>query len=296
MPGRPIGRTGGGPIPDHAGPSGTRRGGPAGGSSGADRSGLSGGPRLLRWRVLGMFAPGPHPAADTRSLDMKPSARSIVKALIVVSCLSGSLTLVAEPPHDEVNTPLTAVSKRESYVFALTPDGLFRASLATKRWEKLKTPPEMPPNGTFAAQPGRSPLVIYVAQRSQADRTASPRLSLRPVPLARRRRDLGARLRARRLRRHLAPPRRGPLRRDGRRRDQLGQPCPPFARPGQDLARHHGERERAVPEPRTRSRPPRPDPYPRLGAPHVHARGRRRGLSLEGGTATGARHREAPQR
>jgi hypothetical protein len=118
-----------------------------------------------------------HPSADTRSRDMKPSARSIVYALTVVSYLSGSLALAAEPTPDEAHTPLTSVSKRESYVFASTPAGLFRASLATKRWEKLKTPPEMPQNGTFAAQPEKSPLVIYVAVRSQADRT--PRRGLR---------------------------------------------------------------------------------------------------------------------
>jgi hypothetical protein len=74
-----------------------------------------------------------------------------------------------EPTPDQVHTPLTSVSKRESYVFASTPDGLFRATLETKRWERLKTPPEMPLNGTFAVQMVWSPLIIYVTHRSKRD-------------------------------------------------------------------------------------------------------------------------------
>jgi hypothetical protein len=105
------------------------------------------------------------PIGDARSHAMRRPARSIVYALILVSSLSGLLAVAAEPTPDEANTPLTAVSMRESYVFASTPDGLFRAPLATKRWERLKIPPEMPLNGIFALQPGRSPLVIYVAHR-----------------------------------------------------------------------------------------------------------------------------------
>jgi hypothetical protein len=100
---------------------------------------------------------------------MSRPAHSVVNALTVVSCLSGSLAIATELTPDEANTPLTAVSKRGPYVFASTPDGLFRAPLETKRWERLKTPPEMPPNGTFAVQPGGSPLVIYVALWSKFD-------------------------------------------------------------------------------------------------------------------------------
>lgn len=101
---------------------------------------------------------------------MKRAAHSFVIALALVSSLSGS----TGPTPDEADTPLTAVTKRASYVFASTPHGLYRASLETKRWERLKTPPEMPPDGTFAAQPGPSPLVIYVAMRSQLDRQPRP--------------------------------------------------------------------------------------------------------------------------
>ena len=101
---------------------------------------------------------------------MRRSAPTIVGGLIVVLCLSGLLVFATAPTPDEANTPLASVSKRESYVFASTPDGLFRAPLETRRWERLKTRPEMPPNGTFAVQPGRSPLVIYVALRSRLDR------------------------------------------------------------------------------------------------------------------------------
>src|SRR4051794_27253159 len=98
---------------------------------------------------------------------MKQLAHAFLNALAAATCLSGSLSIATEPTPDEANTPLTAVSRRGSYVFASTADGLFRAPLATKKWERLKTPPEMPPNGTFAAQPDRSPLVIYVALRSR---------------------------------------------------------------------------------------------------------------------------------
>ncbi len=97
---------------------------------------------------------------------MRRSVRSIVNAFSSLPYLLGVMALASEPTRDEANMPLTAVSKRESFVFASTPNGLFRASLETKRWERLKTPPQMPLNGTFAAQPGRSPVVIYVATRS----------------------------------------------------------------------------------------------------------------------------------
>jgi hypothetical protein len=79
-----------------------------------------------------------------------------------------------EPTPDESHTPLTSISRREKYVFASTPDGIFRASLESKKWDRLKTPPEMPPNGNFARQPGRAPQVFYVAMRSQFDSRARP--------------------------------------------------------------------------------------------------------------------------
>jgi hypothetical protein len=46
---------------------------------------------------------------------------------------------------------------------------LFRAALKTKQWQRLKLPPGMPPNGKFATQPGKSPVLIYVAMRSAFD-------------------------------------------------------------------------------------------------------------------------------
>jgi hypothetical protein len=112
------------------------------------------------------------PDVDPRSRAMR--TRSIIGALAFVMGLFGSLSMAEEPAGDEAHTPLTSVSKRETFVFASTPDGVYRAPLATKRWERLKTPPEMPPNGTFAKQPGRSPMVIYVAMKSQLDRKPRP--------------------------------------------------------------------------------------------------------------------------
>ncbi|MDR3633236.1 MAG: hypothetical protein P4L84_05320 [Isosphaeraceae bacterium] len=97
---------------------------------------------------------------------MRRTPRALMIALTVVLGLSGA----SAPTREESNRLLTAVSKRPSYVFASTPDGLFRASLETKLWERLKTPPEMPLNGTFAAEPESSRLVLYVALRSQRDK------------------------------------------------------------------------------------------------------------------------------
>jgi hypothetical protein len=93
-------------------------------------------------------------------------ANAVVRALAAATCFAGSLASAAEPKFDEANAPLKAVSKRERFVFASTSAGLFRAPIETERWERLKTPPEMPPNGTFAGLPERSPLIIYVAMRS----------------------------------------------------------------------------------------------------------------------------------
>ncbi len=88
-------------------------------------------------------------------------------ASMLAACLCGSRPPAAELPRDEARKTLTSISKREKYVFASTADSLFRAPLATKRWEKLKIPPHMPPDGKFAAQPGNSSVVIYVATKSQ---------------------------------------------------------------------------------------------------------------------------------
>ncbi len=94
---------------------------------------------------------------------------SIVMSLVL--SLPISQVNAAELTPIELNTKLTAVSKREAYVFASTPDGLFRAPIATKRWEHLNTPPEMPLNGKFASQPVTSPLILYFA-RGKSDKNA----------------------------------------------------------------------------------------------------------------------------
>ena len=99
-----------------------------------------------------------------------------MRLTISILGILGSMVVAAEPTAEEAHRPLTAVSKREAYVFASTPAGLFRAPLKTKRWERLKTPPGMPLNGTFASQPARSSLIIYVALRSRLERKPRPGL------------------------------------------------------------------------------------------------------------------------
>ena len=56
---------------------------------------------------------------------MRRSASAIMKSLTVATCFSGFLASAAEPTPEEANEPFTAVLKRESFVLALTPDGLF---------------------------------------------------------------------------------------------------------------------------------------------------------------------------
>ena len=101
----------------------------------------------------------------------------IVTSFVLTLILPVPFLVAAEPTHTEAHTQLTAVTRREAYVFASTIDGLFRAPLATKRWERLKTPPEMPLNGTFAKLPEKSPLVIYIVYRDRDDK--APRGDLR---------------------------------------------------------------------------------------------------------------------
>ena len=50
-------------------------------------------------------------------------------------------------------------------LFAANRAGVFRATLATKRWVKLTTPPEMPPGGMFAREPEDSSQVYYISSR-----------------------------------------------------------------------------------------------------------------------------------
>jgi hypothetical protein len=93
------------------------------------------------------------------------------RAMIVFGLTLGSFTmdgmaLPMQAETDVFNLPLLSVTRRSDYAFAVAPDGLYRASLDTKKWEKLKTAPEMPLDGRFAKLPDRSPLVLYVALKS----------------------------------------------------------------------------------------------------------------------------------
>lgn len=73
---------------------------------------------------------------------------------------------------------MTSVLKRESFVLALTPHGLFRASTATKRWERLKAPPGMPLKGEFASEPESSKLVFFFASRRKKNPPIGDRYGL----------------------------------------------------------------------------------------------------------------------
>ena len=96
---------------------------------------------------------------------MRNSALAILVASIAASYLPGPPVITRRPTPGEASTPLVAVVKRESDVFASTSDGLFHAPLTTRHWERLNTPPEMPLGGTFAGLPALSPLVLYIANR-----------------------------------------------------------------------------------------------------------------------------------
>lgn len=85
-------------------------------------------------------------------------------AWIMVALLPCRPVSATDLTPDEANAQLTSVAKCERYAFATNPTGLFRAPLDTKRWERLETPPEIPLNGKFASQPGRSPLILYFAR------------------------------------------------------------------------------------------------------------------------------------
>jgi hypothetical protein len=68
---------------------------------------------------------------------MGRAACSILNALMVTSCLSAFLAVAEAPTPAQSHTALKSVSRREKYVFAATADGIFRASLETKTWERL---------------------------------------------------------------------------------------------------------------------------------------------------------------
>jgi hypothetical protein len=77
-----------------------------------------------------------------------------------------SLACTAEPlaPTDEeLGLPLRSVVQREADVFASTIAGLYRAELATQRWEQLAMPAEMPPGGSFGDMPEDSEVLLYFA-------------------------------------------------------------------------------------------------------------------------------------
>ena len=128
------------------------------GSSPARNPGLGNRTRVGRYSP-GWLSPGESSRETTRALDRERTGRGVVPV--------GAPALAAELTPEEAHTPLTSVSKRETYVFASTPDGLFPRPPRREEMGTVEAPPDMPLNGTFAKQPGKSPVVIYVAMCSK---------------------------------------------------------------------------------------------------------------------------------
>lgn len=68
----------------------------------------------------------------------------------------------ADNNYDAVDR-LTAVWQGSDYVLATTSNGLFRASLADKKWARLNPPPEMGITGTFGRVPTNANFVLFIA-------------------------------------------------------------------------------------------------------------------------------------
>jgi hypothetical protein len=65
-------------------------------------------------------------------------------------------------PRDLPPNPyIDSVAQAQDTVLASTNQGLYRAFTKDKIWQKLPTPPSMPPSGTLAQQGPSSPLVVY---------------------------------------------------------------------------------------------------------------------------------------
>ncbi len=83
-----------------------------------------------------------------------------------------------EPTPDEADLPLiSGVLRRRADVFASNSAGLFRASLATKRWQRLTLPEQMPAGGSFAEVPEDSPEVLYWVAKPSQFRYANPTIA-----------------------------------------------------------------------------------------------------------------------
>lgn len=84
------------------------------------------------------------------------------RVLPLMICLfTGLLTSDARAAAPAPPVPLQSVLRREQDVFASSPAGLFRASLADKTWQRLALPPSMPVDGAFAAEPSAAKTIWY---------------------------------------------------------------------------------------------------------------------------------------
>src|SRR4051812_34399856 len=106
---------------------------------------------------------------------MKQRQSLATGVLVAVLLIPGLRAFADGASPDEADLWFEGVLKREADVFASTPAGVYRATLATKSWVKLQTPPEMPPCGNFVTVPEGSPLVIYVARRMNPRATVNDR-------------------------------------------------------------------------------------------------------------------------
>ena len=92
--------------------------------------------------------------------------KTILAILIGVSCV---LTANAGNDYDSTNR-LTAVWEGNSYVLATTAYGLFRASLAEKKWTRLTPPASMPLQGSFGRVPRTVDHVLFVTSETDSNK------------------------------------------------------------------------------------------------------------------------------
>ena len=76
----------------------------------------------------------------------------------------GCESSLREPSELEKNLHIHSLHTNNLYVFAINHEGMFRANLKSKVWEKLTLPEPISPHGWFGATPRDSHDVLYVTQ------------------------------------------------------------------------------------------------------------------------------------
>lgn len=96
-------------------------------------------------------------------------AQSLIRLFLLPVLTLTALSFASSLPHDENKgergLPLKSILRRRDEVFVSNDAGVFRASLAEKKWHRVNMLPTMPLGGRFADEPEDAKAIYYYASQ-----------------------------------------------------------------------------------------------------------------------------------